>query len=102
MPDQKDEDKSEKKFATDSGIPVNELYTSRVHTDENEKPGIFPFTRGIYPEMYRERLWTMRRSSGFGTAQESNKRLRYLLDRGQTGLSVAFDLPTHSVSIRTT
>ena len=60
----------------------------------NERPGEFPFTRGIYPDMYRGRLWTMRQYAGFGTAAETNRRFRYLLERGQTGLSVAFDLPT--------
>src|ERR1700752_5092378 len=59
-----------------------------------EAPGEFPFTRGIYPDMYRSRLWTMRQYAGFGTAQESNQRYRYLLSQGITGLSVAFDLPT--------
>ena len=58
------------------------------------KPGVFPFTRGIYPEMHRRRLWTMRQYAGFGTATESNERYRYLLSKGVTGLSVAFDLPT--------
>ncbi|HET7842138.1 MAG TPA: methylmalonyl-CoA mutase family protein, partial [Terriglobia bacterium] len=57
-------------------------------------PGEFPFTRGIYPTMYRGRLWTMRQYAGFGSALESNRRYRYLLAQGQTGLSVAFDLPT--------
>src|SRR5271170_2830100 len=57
-------------------------------------PGEFPYTRGIYADMYRSRLWTMRQYAGFGTAQESNERYRYLLSQGQTGLSVAFDLPT--------
>src|SRR5579872_1108567 len=57
-------------------------------------PGQFPFTRGIYPTMYRGRFWTMRQYAGFGTAAESNERYRYLLSQGQTGLSVAFDLPT--------
>src|SRR6202042_2079020 len=61
---------------------------------EPGKPGEFPFTRGIYPEMYRSRLWTMRQYAGFGTAEESNRRYRYLLSQGTTGLSVAFDLPT--------
>jgi len=60
----------------------------------SEKPGQFPFTRGIYPDMYRRRLWTMRQYAGFGTAEESNKRYKYLLSQGITGLSVAFDLPT--------
>src|ERR1700689_3969243 len=59
-----------------------------------EKPGEFPYTRGIYPDMYRSRLWTMRQYAGFGTAEESNRRYRYLLSQGTTGLSVAFDLPT--------
>src|SRR5262245_34413015 len=59
-----------------------------------ERPGEYPVSRGIYRNMYRGRLWTMRQSAGFGTAVESNRRYRYLLDRGQTGLSVAFDLPT--------
>jgi len=58
------------------------------------KPGEYPFTRGIYPDMYRTRLWTMRQYAGFGTAEESNARYRYLLSQGTTGLSVAFDLPT--------
>src|SRR6266702_3356689 len=58
------------------------------------KPGEFPYTRGIYPEMYRSRLWTMRQYAGFGTAEESNRRYKYLLSQGTTGLSVAFDLPT--------
>src|ERR1700691_1904679 len=59
-----------------------------------EAPGEFPFTRGIYRDMYRSRLWTMRQYAGFGTAEESNRRYRYLLSQGITGLSVAFDLPT--------
>src|SRR3954454_14915329 len=59
-----------------------------------EQPGQFPFTRGIYPDMYRSRLWTMRQYAGFGSAEESNKRYKYLLSQGITGLSVAFDLPT--------
>ena len=60
----------------------------------SEAPGQFPYTRGIYPDMYRSRLWTMRQYAGFGTAEESNRRYRYLLSQGITGLSVAFDLPT--------
>src|ERR1700704_3308089 len=63
-------------------------------TDNLGKAGEFPFTRGIYPEMYRSRPWTMRQYAGFGTAEESNKRYGYLLSQGITGLSVAFDLPT--------
>src|SRR5207342_3934139 len=57
-------------------------------------PGLYPYTRGVYPSMYRGRLWTMRQYAGFGSAEETNARFRYLLERGQTGLSVAFDLPT--------
>ncbi len=84
---------------TASGIPVNEFYSfedlAAFGEDlRREKPGLFPFTRGIHPAMYREKLWTMRQYAGFGTAEESNRRYRYLLSQGQTGLSVAFDLPT--------
>src|SRR5262249_60137358 len=57
-------------------------------------PGAYPFTRGVYPSMYRGRLWTMRQFAGFGTAAETNERFRYLLEHGQTGLSTAFDMPT--------
>ena len=63
-------------------------------SDQREHPGTYPYTRGIYPDMYRGRLWTMRQYAGFGTAEESNRRYRYLLSQGITGLSVAFDLPT--------
>src|ERR1700732_366279 len=63
-------------------------------SDRLGKPGEFPYTRGVYREMYRSRLWTMRQYAGFGTADESNRRYRYLLSQGTTGLSVAFDLPT--------
>jgi methylmalonyl-CoA mutase N-terminal domain/subunit len=84
--------------ATDSGIPVAPLYRpGDVPSDyarELADPGAFPFTRGPYPTMYRGRLWTMRQYAGFGTAGETNRRYHYLLARGQTGLSVAFDLPT--------
>ena len=87
-------------FATASFTPVQPLYTP-VDTGGVEDyparlgfPGEYPFTRGIQPTMYRGRLWTMRQYAGFGTARESNSRYRYLLSQGQTGLSVAFDLPT--------
>ncbi|MBX7206603.1 MAG: methylmalonyl-CoA mutase, partial [Bacteroidia bacterium] len=82
----------EKKFSTDSGIEINEVYTS-CNTSP-EMPGKFPFTRGIQKDMYRGRLWTMRQYAGFSTAEESNKRYHYLLKQGTMGLSVAFDLPT--------
>jgi methylmalonyl-CoA mutase N-terminal domain/subunit len=86
-------------FVTSSGIPVNRIYTplDLVDVDYLEKlgfPGEYPFTRGVYPTMYRARLWTMRQYAGFGTAEQTNKRFKYLLEHGQTGLSVAFDFPT--------
>ena len=85
-------------FRTTSGVEVERLYTpADVEIDYDEAlgyPGEPPFTRGVYPTMYRGRLWTMRQYAGFGTAEETNRRYRYLLDHGQTGLSVAFDLPT--------
>ena len=88
-----------KKFTTDSGIEVEELYTSDhlQGFDYLEKlgfPGEPPFTRGVYPTMHRGRLWTMRQYAGFGDAKETNRRFKYLVEQGQTGLSVAFDLPT--------
>lgn len=87
------------KFETSSGIEIKRLYTplDLEDFDYSEKlgfPGEYPFTRGIQPTMYRGRLWTMRQYAGFATAEESNKRYKYLLEQGQTGLSVAFDLPT--------
>lgn len=79
-------------FQTDSGITIQQVYEKK---DFNlSKPGEYPFTRGIHPGMYRDRLWTMRQYAGFSTAEESNKRYHYLLKQGTTGLSVAFDLPT--------
>ncbi len=85
---------------TDSGIPVKRFYTSKEVANYEQlerrlgRPGEFPFTRGIYPDMYRKRLWTMRQYTGFGNAADTNRRFSYLLEHGQTGLSVAFDLPT--------
>ena len=82
-------------FDTLSGIPLKAFYGPEdVAGDGAGRPGLFPFLRGIYPDMYRGRFWTMRQYAGFGTAQESNARYRYLLDQGQMGISVAFDLPT--------
>jgi methylmalonyl-CoA mutase, N-terminal domain len=78
----------------DSGLPLKPFYTPADAGPAEPPPGEFPFTRGIRKEAYRGRLWTMRQYAGFGTAAESNKRYKYLLERGQTGLSVAFDLPT--------
>ncbi len=84
--------------STISGLEVEPLYTpENVELDHDRDlgyPGEFPFTRGVYPSMYRGRLWTMRQFAGFGTAEETNARFRYLLEHGQTGLSVAFDMPT--------
>jgi methylmalonyl-CoA mutase, N-terminal domain len=85
-------------FSTISGLENAPLYTAEeVETDYDRDlgyPGVFPFTRGVYPSMYRGKLWTMRQFAGFGTAEETNERFRYLLDHGQTGLSTAFDMPT--------
>jgi len=85
-----------KEFQTPSGIPLPRINTPGVfdYMDRLGFPGEYPFTRGIQPSMYRGRLWTMRQYAGFATAEESNRRYRYLLEQGQTGLSVAFDLPT--------
>jgi len=86
-----------KKFTTTSDIEIKELYLPQDEFNYEEKlgnPGKYPFTRGIYPTMYRGRLWTMRQYAGFGTSRETNLRYKYLLSQGQTGLSVAFDLPT--------
>ncbi len=87
------------KFTTLSGLPIDRLYTEESLAGWDPEtalgyPGEFPYTRGIYPTMYRGRFWTMRQYAGFGTAVESNRRYRYLLSKGQAGLSVAFDLPT--------
>jgi methylmalonyl-CoA mutase N-terminal domain/subunit len=85
-------------FSTISGLENEPLYTpDAVEIDYDAElgyPGVYPFTRGVYPSMYRGRLWTMRQFAGFGTAEETNERFRYLLDHGQTGLSTAFDMPT--------
>ena len=87
-------------FKTDSNIPVKRVYNKKDHAKydgrRDEEPGKYPFTRGLYPNMYRERVWTMRQYSGFGSAEETNKRFKFLLDHGQTGLSLAFDLPTQT------
>jgi len=86
------------RFETLSGIPVQPLYTPADLPSDNEarmgRPGEFPFTRGLHPEMYRTRLWTMRQFAGFGTAEHTNQRFHYLLAQGMTGLSTAFDMPT--------
>jgi methylmalonyl-CoA mutase N-terminal domain/subunit len=103
MPDKKSEPapspERKSRFTTISGLPIERLYTpSSVTSSDTESspgfPGEVPFTRGIYPTMYRGRLWTTRQYAGFGSAAESNQRYRYLLSKGQKGLSVAFDLPT--------
>jgi methylmalonyl-CoA mutase, N-terminal domain len=85
-------------FSTISGLENEPLYTPENVEIDYERdlgyPGVYPFTRGVYPSMYRGRLWTMRQFAGFGTAEETNARFRYLLEHGQTGLSTAFDMPT--------
>lgn len=86
-----------KRFVTESGLEVDTLYELNPKFDASKElgyPGQYPFTRGVQPNMYRGRLWTMRQYAGFGTAEESNVRYRYLLGQGTTGISVAFDLPT--------
>src|SRR2546421_3205403 len=79
---------------TDSGLTLKPVYRAQDAGPQPPDPGQYPFTRGIYPEMYRRRPWTIRQYAGFGSAAETNRRFRYLLGQGQTGLSVAFDLPT--------
>ena len=84
---------------TDSGIDIKTVYNAsdiaaKKEAIENAQPGHFPYTRGVQPDMYRGKLWTMRQYAGFSTAEESNKRYHYLLSQGVMGLSVAFDLPT--------
>jgi methylmalonyl-CoA mutase N-terminal domain/subunit len=83
-------------FTTLSGEPIRALYTERDLPEPEQigVPGGYPFTRGVYPSMYRGRLWTMRQFAGFGTAEETNERFHYLLGHGQTGLSTAFDMPS--------
>ena len=88
-----------KRYTTVSGVPIRELYTAEDLGEvnvgkDNGRPGEFPYTRGLYASMYRGKPWTMRQFSGFATPEETNQRYRYLLSQGQTGLSVAFDLPT--------
>ncbi len=85
-------------FRTQSGIPIGPLYAPEEPDAAYEArigyPGFYPFTRGVYPTMYRGRLWTMRMFAGFGTPEDTNRRFKYLLEQGQTGLSTAFDMPT--------
>ena len=85
-------------FSTMSGIPIEPLYGPKSAAVDYERdlgdPGQFPFTRGVYPSMYRGKVWTMRQFAGFGTPEETNERFKYLLEHGQTGLSTAFDMPT--------
>ena len=93
MPERKEE------FLTNSYIPIKRIYTpldvkGSDYLRDLGFPGEYPFTRGVYPTMYRARLWTMRQYAGFGTAEQTNQRFKYLLEHGQTGLSVAFDFPT--------
>jgi methylmalonyl-CoA mutase, N-terminal domain len=91
-------DERDVEFSTISGVPIKPLYTPEdVEGDFEEKlgyPGEYPYTRGVYPNMYRGRLWTIRQFAGFGSAEETNQRFKYLIENGQNGLSVAFDMPT--------
>ncbi len=95
----KQENKVADRFQTDSSLAVKRLYTPKEiagfdYSRDLSRPGNYPFTRGIYSTMYRERLWTMREYAGFGSAEETNQRFKFLISQGQTGLSIAFDLPT--------
>ncbi|MBI4064429.1 MAG: methylmalonyl-CoA mutase [Elusimicrobia bacterium] len=85
---------SEREFKTSSGFEINRVYGPEAAATQPSLPGEFPFVRGLYPEGYRKKLWTMRMYCGFGTAKETNKRFHYLINHGETGLSLAFDLPT--------
>src|SRR3989475_11878982 len=89
---------SAEEYRTGAGLPVARVYTPEDVADtpfeEIGLPGRYPFTRGPYPTMYRGRLWTMRQIAGFGTGEDTNRRFRYLIEQGQTGLSVDFDMPT--------
>ncbi len=87
-------DTGDSPLRSDSGLPLKPVYSAKDRRAEEPPPGDFPFTRGIHRDMYRGRLWTMRQYAGFGSAAESNRRYKFLLKQGQTGLSVAFDLPT--------
>src|SRR5687767_15707783 len=82
------------RFTTISGRAIEAVYRAPAIPRDPEKPGEFPYTRGLYPDGYRGRLWTMRQFAGYGTPQDTNLRYRQLLEAGGTGLSVAFDLPT--------
>ncbi len=85
-------------FRTNTGLPVKRVYTAldlaETPPEDIGLPGQYPYTRGAYPTMYRGRLWTMRQIAGFGTAEDTNQRFKYLISQGQTGLSVDFDMPT--------
>src|SRR3954462_13047100 len=87
---------AQRDLKTLGGEPIDALYTERdlPPLETIGVPGQYPYTRGVYESMYRGRLWTMRQFAGFGTAEETNERFRYLLDHGQTGLSTAFDMPS--------
>ncbi len=89
----KSKNQNNKPIYTDSQIPIKPVHQFSKKS-KNEEPGKYPFTRGIHAGMYRERLWTMRQYSGFGDAAQTNKRFKFMLEKGQTGLSMAFDLPT--------
>jgi methylmalonyl-CoA mutase N-terminal domain/subunit len=89
---------TKERFETASGLPLKPVYTpddiASLSQSDLALPGVYPYTRGVYPSMYRGRQWTMRMFSGFGTPEDTNKRLKLLLAHGETGLSIAFDMPT--------
>ena len=99
--DELNRSQDQKSYETSSGIEIERVYgPDKIENFDYESklgiPGEYPYTRGVQPDMYRGRLWTMRQYSGFASPEESNQRYRYLLEQGQTGLSVAFDLPTQT------
>ncbi|MGH7255372.1 MAG: methylmalonyl-CoA mutase family protein, partial [Nitrospirales bacterium] len=99
MADRPSNSERKPRFSSLSGLPIERVYTPDQLKDWTPgtalgQPGEFPYTRGVYPTMYRGRVWTMRQFAGFGTAEDTNQRFQYLLRHGQTGLSVAFDMPT--------
>ncbi len=94
MAEKKKAKPSPKQYVTDSSIPIKPVYQKSAKKRPKEEPGKYPFTRGIHQGMYRDRFWTMRQYAGFGDAAQSNKRYKFMLEKGQTGISMAFDLPT--------
>ena len=88
------EERTRARFSTISGLELQEVYRPEDVCGEIGEPGSYPFTRGVYRSMYRGRRWTMRQFAGFGSAEQTNERFKYLLEQGSSGLSTAFDMPT--------